>query len=152
MSAPFSQNNKAIRLIEPPQTKQRHKRLAHTRDVNELPLVNSLLAPESYLLLSTAPPLALLWGINLPQSPTRPPVNTRNSTLSTAALIAPSQGRQRNKIADTLRSNPRQYKNRPSSGRLYICRYKSANSIPFYAASWQLFGLVWRLWRGRASR
>lgn len=53
MSAPFSQNNKAIRLIEPPQTKQRHKRLAHTRDVNELPLVNSLLAPESYLLLST---------------------------------------------------------------------------------------------------
>lgn len=109
-------------LLNPPQTKQRHKRSIYTRDVNEIPLMNGLLAPESYLLFSTAPPLSHSSAEY--KSTTKPHQTTRQHEKFYSKhrnSYSPQPRTAENiKIADTLRSNPRQYKNRPFSGRLYM--------------------------------
>lgn len=105
-------NDTLIGLYRP---KKRYKR-CERNTTNERPSSARVLSTPQYHPSS----LTLQRGINLPQSPARPPVNMRNSTLSTAALIAPAKDGREYKIADTLRSNPRQYKNRPFSGRLYM--------------------------------
>ena len=76
-------NDTLIGLYRP---KKRYKR-CERNTTNERPSSARVLSTPQYHPSS----LTLQRGINLPQSPARPPVNMRNSTLSTAALIAPAK-------------------------------------------------------------